>query len=34
MTCLLPGEASTPRFVTPAEITGALGGYFQLTVAP
>jgi len=34
MTCLLPGEATAPRFLTPAEITGALGGYFQLTVAP
>jgi hypothetical protein len=34
MTCLLPGEAGAARFVTPAEITGALGGYFKLTVAP
>lgn len=34
MTCLLPGDARTARFVTPAEISGALGGYFNLTVAP
>ena len=34
MTCLLPGDAGTPRFLTPAEISGALGGYFKLTVAP
>lgn len=34
MTCLLPGEAGAPRFLTPAEISGALGGYFRLTVAP
>jgi hypothetical protein len=34
MTCMLPGQAGTPRFVTPAEISGALGGYFNLTVAP
>jgi hypothetical protein len=34
LTCLLPGEASAPRFLTPAEISGALGGYFQLTLAP
>ena len=34
LACMLPGEASAPRFMTPAEITGALGGYFNLTVAP
>jgi hypothetical protein len=34
MICLLPGEASAARFLTPAQIGGALGGYFQLTVAP
>jgi hypothetical protein len=34
MTCMLPGEAGSARFLTPAEISGALGGYFQLTVAP
>jgi len=34
LACMLPGEASAPRFMTPAEISGALGGYFNLTVAP
>ena len=34
LACMLPGEAGTPRFLTPAEISGALGGYFKLTVAP
>ena len=34
LACMLPGEASAPRFLTPAEISGALGGYFKLTVAP
>lgn len=34
MTCLLPGAASAPRFLTPDEISGALGGYFQLSLAP
>ena len=34
LACMLPGEAAAPRFLTPAEISGALGGYFNLTVAP
>jgi hypothetical protein len=34
LTCLLPGDAQSARFVTPAEISGALGGYFKLSVAP
>jgi len=34
MTCMMPGEAAAARFLTPAEIRGALGGYFQLTIAP
>lgn len=33
VSCRLPGEAGTRRFVTPAEIRGALGAYFDLKVA-
>jgi len=33
LACLLPGDARASRFVTPAEINGAPGGYFNLTVA-
>ena len=33
VSCRLPGDAASRRFVTPAEIRGALGAYFDLKVA-
>ena len=33
VSCRLPGDASASRFVTPAEIRGAMGAYFDLKVA-
>jgi hypothetical protein len=34
LTCMLPGAAGKPRFVTALEISEAVGGYLKLTVAP
>ena len=34
VSCRLPGGADNRRFVTPAEILGAMGAYFDLKVAP
>ena len=33
VSCQLPGDANASRFVTPAEIRGAMGAYFDLKVA-
>ena len=33
VSCLLPGTAATRRFITPAEIRGAMGAYIDLKVA-